>query len=369
DWRRMNGVEVHAAGPGDVRLRFPMSVRHTSWRKEITSETSPFSMQEHEQGLPLTYARRSWGLLLDRPALNYTKRSGPFYQARLLYGQIGLDRYKDFVLDWPDRKVAYPRVFMDAGTMATRRKALAGSALPETFSKALAGRSYMFSGDDAVAARQLKAVERRLRWMSNFPFISPTISHHGTGANYTIAAAAEDVLAWPKLPPDKRREIRARLALITYCYEEPDVVTYGGGSHTGNPNMGTARFMSALTFLELVPDHPMHDKWIKHMAAYMEYKVATQIAPGGGYFEPGAAYHMHGYARSTNAMMGLVASRSPNADRLYRHYHKPDWDYYMNLLTPADSRYRSRMIPGLGNGSPGNTGFFLDAAGTFARRD
>ena len=76
-----------------------------------------------------------------------------------------------------------------------------------------------------------------------------------------------------------------------------DVISYGDGSHSGNPNMGTARSSSMATFMALVPDHPMYEKWRKHMSGYLEYKISSQTAPGGGYFEFGTAYHMHGFAR------------------------------------------------------------------------
>jgi hypothetical protein len=126
--------------------------------------------------------------------------------------------------------------------------------------------------------------------------------------------------------------------------------------------------MSMSTFMALVPDHPMFEKWREHAAAYAEYKAGTQVAPGGGYFEYGVAYHIHGAARTTNALPGLAAIGAPNLQRLYRFFRE-DWDYYMNLLTPVDPRWKARMIPGMANSPPGNSETLADVAGALAAYD
>ncbi len=365
DWRRVNRLVVEAPEAGQARVRFPMSVRHAQWFHEVTSETSPFSTQEHEMALPTTYGRRRWALVLNRPAMDVDEHLGPFYEARLLYGVIGLDRYKDFRLEWDEQPVQYPRLYATFGTLEQRRKAFEASPLPEACKDRLRKEWFILSGDDAVAEQHLKHAMNRLQWANRFPFITPTVSHHAYAANYAIATAVDDVLAWPGLPADTRRELRARLALQCYLYEDPDLGSYNNGAHHGNPNMGTARLASASDFIAMVPDHPMFEAWRGHAAAYIEYKAATQIAPGGGYAEYGAAYHMHGGARPMNALAGLTAMQAPNLSRLL-DYYRADWDYYLNLLTPYDSRWASRMVPGMANSPPGNTEHFAEAAGSFA---
>lgn len=342
EWRRSTALEVRSDGVTDVRVRFPMGVRRAIWGKDITSETSPFSTHEHEMALPTTYGRRVWGLALGEPAIKQDDK--PFYQLRRLYGIIGLNRYKDFVLDWQAGKVAYPRLY--------------NKTKPSSF-----------SGSDAETKKQVSRALSGLKKMCKFYFTSPTASHHGTCQNYVIAATADDVLGWPNLPPEARRQIRARVALLTYVYEDGDMMSYANGHHHGNPNMGTARFWSGPCFLALIPDHPMFARWLRHMSTYGQYNMSTQIEPGGGYFEFGAAYHMHGYARTSNGLRGLDAAGASNIKDLFTRYHAPDWRYYMNLLTPFDSRWKSRMIPGMANSPPGNTEHLIEAAGGFARHE
>jgi len=353
DWRKMNAVPIESTGPHDVRVLFPMSARHASWLVDTASETSPFSMIEHEPGLSRTYGRRLWGLVLGPPGVPNQERStvrfsyftapqplsslGPFSQARSFYGVVGLDRYKDYILEWPDGNVRYPRLYQEPGTKAR----IEGPKGPTKY----------------------------LDGLCNAPITCPVISHHLTVGTYTTAAQADATLARQDLPQEVRGEMRAKLALVMYLFEEADFIGYGNGAHSGNPNMGTSRYMGANAFLPLLADHPMFQKWRKHVSAYTEYKMASQIAPGGAYLEFGSSYHMHGYARTTNSLPGLISAGAKNVDLLYEKYHKPDWDYFMNLLTPVDARWRSRMVPGLANSGPGNVKHFMEAAGSFARQD
>lgn len=331
-WRRSNALEVRSENAHDLRVRFPLGARNAEWGRDITSETSPFSTLEHEPGLSKTYGRRVWGLALGHPAIPDPMGTRPVYQLQCLYGIIGLDRYKDYILDWTDGKPAYPRLYKNTK-----------------------------AATEAEATRCLTT----LRQLCQYYFTTTHSSHHYTSANYLLAAQAEAALTRPELPAETRKDIRACLALLAYIYEDADMMSYANGHHHGNPNMGTARFWSGPCFMTLLPDHPQFTAWRDHMAQYGAYNISTQMAPGGGYFEFGAAYHMHGFARTTNGLPGLQSAGANVAD-LLTNYVAPDWRYYMNLLTPYDSRWRSRMIPGMANSEPGNTENLLEAAGTLA---
>lgn len=335
-WRKSNAMEVRSKGAHDMRLRLPMGARHADWRRDITSETSPFSTAEHEMGLSKTYGRRVWGLALGHPSIPGAKSDRAAYQLQRLYGIVGLNRYKDFILEWPDARPAYPRLY------GGKRRA------PE-----------------ATVAKCLAA----LRTSCRYYFSTPHSSHHTTSGNYLMATQADALLGDAAMPVAARREIRARLALHTYLYEDADMVSYGNGHHHGNPNMGTSRFWSGPCFLALIPDHPMYAKWLAHMDEYGAYNISSQVAPGGGYFEFGAAYHMHGFGRATNGFPALAKAGGKRAKAIYQNHVAPDWAYYMNLLTPYDSRWKSRVIPGLANSPPGNTEHFIEAAGALLEHD
>ena len=134
DWRRALGIEIHTPDSKQINLQLPMTLRHASWLREVTSETSPFSCLEHENALPTTYGRRVWGLVLAHPATRGLAMArgtprGPLAAARLLYGIISLDRYKDYQLEWPDSKTTYPRVFLKPDQIPQLRKTVSQSPI------------------------------------------------------------------------------------------------------------------------------------------------------------------------------------------------------------------------------------------------
>jgi hypothetical protein len=221
DWRRPNVWEVWSDGR-EVRVLLPMAVRPMTWLREITSETSPFSMHEHDPKLPATFGRRVWGLQLAQVPLQIASVHGdaPFYRARAGYGIVGLDRYKDFTLEWPDKKEAYPRVFIQPDELEKYRKTW------QTSPAAIGLKNfYSLTGDAAVAQKNLALLQKELSRVTNYMLSTPSMGHHHT---YTwIAALADDVLSWPQLPPADRTDLRARLALLSYLYMEPDVNSAG----------------------------------------------------------------------------------------------------------------------------------------------
>ena len=377
-WRRANSIPVFVKG-GQVRVRFPMDVAPISWQNEPGSDVSPFSCHEHDPALPATYGRRVWGLVLAHPALLVSpdKSIGSRclgYSVRNLYGTVGLDRYKDFVLDWPDPGVKYPRVFLTPAAVEKYRAAIKADpdfvfATHEDQKDTLGVRkSYLLSGDPAVAQRELPDVIKQLDHAIAFHATALSVPHHHAIGMWGGLDHVESVLSWPDLPAGDRAAIRSRLALLCYLLTEPDVTSAGDGSHHGNPNMGVARLMDRSNLAALIPDHPMHRAWAEYMGDFMAYKQGTFMAPEGAWIEYGVSYHMHGYAKIIRGLMGVLADQVAAADRIYA-YHRQDFDYYLNLLTPMDPRFGSRFIPGSANAPTGCPVQFLGAMGNFAGRD
>ena len=368
NWRRPNSMPVLSQA-GRVRVLLPMAVSPRSWLTETGSDVSPFSCHEHDPALPVTFGRRQWGLLLAHPELTVTSPSGigPGYSAANLYGTVGLDRYKDFILAWPDRAAGYPRVFLKTNEVTRFRAALTNAAEAD-LRKELKD-YYVFSGDPAAAPREVKRLDADLDEALNHIMSMLAIGHHHTYKYAAICAHADSVLSWPELPAADRARLRSKLALLAHLMIEPDVMSHGTGSHHGNPNMGVSRQMDMLNVMALLPDHPLHATWRDYMAMYMVYKTGSFMAPGGAWFEYGSAYHMHGYGKILRGLMGLYASGESGLAPLMREYHRQDFEYFMNLLTPFDPRYGSRMVPGNANSGRGNCSEFLMAMGTFADSD
>ncbi len=345
DWRRANSLPVYVTG-GQVRVQFPMSVTQTSWLKEPRSDVSPFSCHEHDPALPTTYGRRVWALVLTPPAMTSKDLQGGVgvgNAVRITYGVVGLDRYKDYVLDWPDTAVKYPRVF----------------TTPEWQAKPAQG--------DLPAMKP--GGGRDLQASINLIVSSISIHHHHTLGDFGGPVGnAEAALANPNLPAEDRAALRRRLALLSYLLTEPDVTSAGNGSHHGNPNMGVSRLSDRSNLAALIPDHPMHQTWAEYMGGFLAYKQATFMAPGGSWIEYGASYHMHGYGKISRGLMGVLADKVSSADSIW-NYNRQDFDYFLNLLSPVDPRYGSRTIPGTANSPVGQSPHYLQAMGNVADRD
>ncbi|MHB9131954.1 MAG: hypothetical protein ACYDBB_12840 [Armatimonadota bacterium] len=362
DWRRYNNVEIWSDG-ADLRMRLPIGAHPASWLTEVASDTSPMSTHEHDPALPATYGRRIWGLQLAAPAAKLTYHGeGPFFSSRALYGIVGLDRYKDYTLAWQDGKVTYPRVFIKPEQLDKYRQAMQASPLLPQLKK----QYYCLSQDPAVARAHATQLKQALTSTATYMLSTPAMGHHHTYV--WIAVMADDVLSWPELPAAEREDLRARLALVAYLHMEPDMMAHGTGTHTGNPNMGYARQSDMNGFMALLPDHPAYTTWRDYMTGFFTYKTGSFMAPGGGWFEYGAAYHQHSLEKTTRNFLGVKASGSTNTDQMY-NYLRPELNYYMNLLTPYDSRWLARMIPGGGNSCPGYSEIYLEGMAGMEDRD
>jgi hypothetical protein len=372
-WRVMNGLKV-ALGNGAVRVQLPLSARHATWHEDSASYTSPFSIGQRDPNLPRTLGRRVWGLMLapvpDSAAAAHAPADGNpaeppktwrdlaaaapgrsnasavFWRARHWYGTIGLDRYKDYVLEWPDKTspAAYPRVFNTRQDLERFKGVF--DKLPKDQQTALK-QLWGYTGDPKVAAEQVGRIRQTLRDSRRFrlAFDCSWYGHHDMWGQSQFWA--DDVLAWPDMPDADRRELRALLALGAYVLTEPDVVSAGIGDHTGNPNMSVSRQLSFANFAALLPDHPLRDTWARYMGEFTEYKLAENQTPGGGWFEFGG-YHTHGFYGPVRGFPGQVALKSPNLDRIWK-YIRDDMDYVVNLFTPVDPRYGARVVPGGAN--------------------
>jgi hypothetical protein len=313
-WRRAMNLELARPSPGQVTLLLPMTRTTPVW-----VETSPFCVAPQDPSKPYTYARRQWGLVLGALPTPILAQYGNApacrtYQARLTYGTVGLDRYKDYILDWPaDPTLSYPRVFVKAGQIPKYRAALTPDNPLTTH---MTNRSNSLSGNEALASPY--AVDRTLQGLQSLIFSAigyAAQSHHACCDAGDVMAKTDDVLAFPGLPETQRKALRTRLALLAYLFADPDVNGQGSGSHTGNPNMSLARQGWITTAIAMLPDHPMYAAWREYMAAWTEFKFADNMAPGGGWFEPGT-YQEWGYQRMIWSLLGLEAMKVKDLERV-----------------------------------------------------
>ncbi|HUW34417.1 MAG TPA: hypothetical protein VM223_22650 [Planctomycetota bacterium] len=339
-WRRAMSLLAWNDPARGVEVALPVSVRHSRWYLDLADDRSPFSTHEHDPGLPASYGRRVWAFGFgDADPIS----------VRMDSGYIGLDRYKDWVIDWPEdtEKAKYPRAFT---TMDLLGRLL--TCLDNHPEKALLERLFIINGRKESAIENAQGVLRTMQ----APYSSSWSLFGFPGYNETYfrlgwAVQLEDALACPDLPPDLRREVRRHVALWAHFYGEPDYDPRFSGVHLGNPNMPIGRSIAIVPFAALLPDHPMYDYWMMQAKVWAEERLAICTSPDGAWFEP-PTYQMYGPTRALTIAQ-IILRNTGYGDLAKLGYHARALVYDANLTMP-DARYKGwRILPGMGNS--GNT--------------
>jgi hypothetical protein len=355
-WRRAMGLTAWHDPARGVQIALPIGVRPSRWYLDMADDRSPFSSHEHDPGLPASYGRREWALGFGLKNLA---------AARVQLGCIGLDRYKDWVLDWPEEraKSVYPRGLVTPELAARVRQNLA--AHPE---RKLLEKLYIIDGKPATAlANAQRAIDTFNQPARAVDWQVVGLSSYYTTYHHLWTIYANDALACGELPAETRRRLRRYLALYAYLFSDPDCNPRGSGCHLGNPNMPIGRSMALATMAPLLPDHPRYEYWMQQLRAMAAFRLASNTEPGGAWFEP-PIYQFYGPARAlTIAQVALV--NCGFGDLSTEGWHKAALRYDANLTMP-DPRFKGwRILPGMGNSGNTLEGIFGISMAAFDRSD
>ena len=358
-WRRTMAVPVwHKDGAGLI-LGMHISVRPIRWCFEVTDDFSPFSTHEHDEGLSRTYGRREWGFYV-----------GPgFETAQPRFGHIGLDRYKDWIVDWPEgpaAKDAYPGSFFSKEQVERLRE-----SIDESPAAGVLRNRYLISGKTGDAVRNAQTVIDRLKTPEGAyrerDFFLWGQANYRKSQLLIYVNEAEDALACPELPSEVRRELRRWLALYAYVCSSPDWNPRGAGVHHGNNNMPINRTLALAYFAGLLPDHPCYAYWMDCLKTFTEFKLRSQFSPGGEALEC-PTYSTYAPAGALNIAQNVLRHRGI-ADLTANGITRRNLEY-MAQLTVADPRFGgARIIPGMGNSSNDQDSIWGVSVATFLDQD
>lgn len=334
-WRRTMAICAWYQENAGIRLALPLSVRWSRWSIEVTDDHSPFSTHEHDPGLRPTYGRRRWGLYAG---------SG-VQEAPARFGHIGLDRYKDWVIDYPENKAVarYPGAFFSPKQIARLRPVL--DQHPDAqFLKTW----YLFSGKvEHAVAHAKRVIEGLKRPYPENDFYLVGLSNYRKSQHLAFVCLAEDALACPDLPPELRQELRRRLTLYAYVMSDPDFNPRGAGVHLGNNNMTINRTLALSYFAGLLPDHPLYAYWMQCIRRFVRYKYGTEMAVDGPNIEC-PSYALYNPFRTLNISQNVLRNRG-----IYdfaRDGYQAGFLRFLAHLSMADPRYENhRIVPGMGN--------------------
>jgi len=355
-WRRTMSLMVWNDPQRGVQIALPISVRQSRWYLDMADDASPFSSHEHDPELPASYGRREWALGFAIEDL---------VAARVQLGCIGLDRYKDWVVDWPEdpSKAVYPRGLLTPELLARVKSHLAQHPERELLEKL-----FLIDGKPETALANAKRVLDNFSHAARGTDWQPVgLSSYYTTYHHLWTIYAASALACRDLPAETRRDLRRRLALYAYLFSDPDFDPRGAGGHLGNPNMAIGRSMSLATMAPLVPDHPRYEYWMNQLRAMAVFRIASNTEPGGAWFEP-PIYQMYGPTRAVNIAQ-IVLGNAGFGDLSAEGWHKAALTYDANLTMP-DVRFKGwRILPGMGNSGNTLEGIFGICMGCFDRSD
>jgi hypothetical protein len=320
---------------------------------------------EFDTRLPVSLVRRQWGMLLGP----LPQSLQALWDARLAYGHVTLNDYKDWRLDWPENPaVTYPRLPFTSKELAGAKGVLDTHAFKDVLSQ-FSDVSGNTEGAWNLAQRMTTPAAGI--WTGGSPvghalYIMygggdsqiPWASHYRQEQAAGWSLAADEALAWKGMPAALRRRVRACLAACAYALTEPDANSRASGIHQGNPNMPANRFLALPHVAALIPDHPMAKQWLDVSAQYTTYKLTTGAAPKGAWGELITYYEAAVPGLLQSAVTLQNSGRAPDA-LINQVTAVPRWA--VNLLTPKDPRFGARIIPGYGHGGVSTACYELPA--------
>ena len=355
-WRRPSNavVRLHATQNGSAVLEMPISCCG------VMRPFNPFDSAEEDPSLPPTLGRRTWGLVAG------IRQPQELRDWHLRYGMIGLDRYKDWILDWDAKDemkpATYPRAYTRPEDLAAIKEHLEQNPLKT----ALQG-DYLVHPDDGHGQRAAgNALALLDNWLPNRA--TSLVSHFRMAENdNSIVPVIDAALAWPQLPDDQRRELLAKTAAMCYVLTDPDFNPRGIGMHLGNPNMPLNRYMGFPQYANLLPSHPLHAAWMAEANRYIQWKLADEISPGGAWREE-MAYQQAGAPHVMEAILNLRngGALAPGTLPYLRELNR----YCLACVCPPDVNEAGlRGCEGTGNGGRTRAGFPVYAANLLKQDD
>ena len=318
------------AHQGDAAMHWPLGIP-----QHPNTYTHP---GEYDPELPYTFLRRQWALFGG--AIQTPEALDAF---RLQQGYINLDDYKDWILDWPeDPKATYPRLYMSKQDVDRLAPTLTEHPEGDLLKK------YLYFTDNQQRVEQLwKQMLSDSYWSSPTGMMKADLKHwyilwRQAHATEGWVPAAEELLASPSLSAERRRLLRRRIAAFCYLQSEPDCLPRGSMVTLGTVNMAIVRFMALPFAALLIPDHPRYGDWMTTSSQFVHYKLAGNVAPGGGwvelfsYYDASAPTLLHaavlldraGYLRKEGLPVAVQLAQFP-----------------LRFLSPRDPRFGMRMSP------------------------
>lgn len=368
-WRNPMGMYVMTEPGGKVRLDLPLYIDQ-DWVRDGVEWGNPYYTGKVEAGWPRTAGRRAWVLHVDAQANVFPKEGrSTVLDAVRKYCDLPLNKVKDWVLDWPsEEKIAYPRLYVEPGKLEEIRARVKANPRWKNRLGQYNNRpiSYTILQNSKIGADLVRAHSSNAAW--NTPndsqgsieslrsFVEKVWEngYMGFAAPNNAAPMIELIkfdaaMSVADATPAEKAEMRRLMAFVAYIVYDQDWHSTLSGVHLGNPNMPPRQEHHLGVASCVLPDHPLAPAWRKRGEAEATRELDDMVREAGTWREcPHYQYEAAMYPMFQSA---VPIAYNGGQNVFTNPKMKATWDYLLNISTPPDPRFGTRLVPAFGNGS------------------
>ncbi len=408
-WQNWQGCDLHVSFEDTEAYLGLMALHAGDWVRP----TENYPWVRHDRGivyldLPINDGRRVWGVHFGPPGsadwaadedLPARKAGGafahppPLRRMAVKHGQIGLDRVKDWVLDWKDAQpVPNPVSIIPAGKLAEVQERIATNeifrAYVEQAKKEWATRPqdltgmpeyngdiYLCTGAAEDAREQYRYTTACLDWKLRQTLFGQGITGYRQGHEYgmlqMVATAnqqgreADVLLASPALSVEEKARLRAQLAAYAYVLTDPDFwPIHLPEIGKGNFNMVMSHDGAVGMLGAYLGGHPRAKAWqeigeagIKLVWGSREagsaWEAGQYVLPNGAI--PSEGMHYAGVTIDSVLPFMVVLKAAGGTDYFTHPAFKRAMHWYASWAPPVDARFGQSYMPPIGYSHPVNT--------------
>lgn len=408
-WENWQGCDMHVSFEDDTCYLGFMALHAGAWRRS----TENYPWVRHVKGavhidIPINDGQRCWGVHFGSPGsaawsperdLPARQAAGgftnppPLRRMTVKFGQIALDRVKDWTLEWADATpVPNPVSIIPTGKLAEVQQRITSGEVFKPFvaqvkrdwanrPKELIGTPnytgdiYLCTGIPEDACQQYRYTLTSLDWKLRTTFFGQGITGYRHGHNYgmlQIAATANQqgreadiLLGSPHLGAAEKARLRARLAAYGYVLTDPDFwPTHVPEIGRGNFNMNMAHDGAVGMLGSYLAGHPRAKQWqaigesgvnavFGSREAGSAWETGQYVLPNGAI--PSEGMHYAGVTLDSILPFMVVLKAAGGTDYFTHPAFQRAMRWYAGCAPPVDVRFGRSYMPPIGYSHPVNT--------------
>ncbi len=367
-WRNPMGMYVMTEPGGKVRLDLPLYIDQ-DWVRDGVEWGNPYYTGKVEAGWLRTAGRRAWVLHVDSKDNVFPKEGrSSVLEAVRQYCDLPLNKVKDWTLDWPtDPKVTYPRLYVEPGKLEEIRQRVKENPRWLTRFGQYNNRPISYAimqdpkiGDDLLHAKSSPGwnvpndAQGALNSLRSLVEKYLEFGYMGFAAPNNAAPMLELIkfdaaMSVATATPAEKMEMRRLMAFIANVVYDQDWHSTQSGVHLGNPNMPPRQEHHLGVASVVLPDHPLAKAWRARGESEAKRELDDMVREAGTWREcPHYQYEAAMYPMFQSAVPIAYAG----GQNVFKNPKmKATWDYLLNISTPNDPRFGTRLVPAFGNGS------------------